>query len=98
MLDITKHTMEIIRKTDPERIITVGTYAIAFDEPDPLAYLEELKADSWPSICEWFDGQEMPWDVLIHSMEDEPHDRWLIRLLVVTTKDIAMLYRLTFAA
>ena len=95
-------TEKQLREKSPDAVsLTVGKYAIprwSIEDTerfiDPL--LQHMQADHWSEKQTWLDEQSVPYEILTHSHYDMQLEAAVIHVVLLTTSENAVMFRLTF--
>jgi uncharacterized protein YhjY with autotransporter beta-barrel domain len=91
----------LMEKSPKAVSLTVGKYAIprwSIDDAervtDPLWQM--MQADHWAEKQTWLDEQSVPYEILTHSHHDVQLNAAVIHVVLLTTSENAVMFRLTF--
>ena len=91
----------LMEKSPKAVSLTVGKYAIprwsiedAERFTDPL--LQHMQANHWAEKQTWLDEQDVPYEILTHSHYDLSQEAAVIHVMLLTTSENAVMFRLTF--
>jgi len=95
-------TEKQLREKSPDAVsLTVGKYEILLFNldgaerfTDPLWQM--MQADHWSEKQTWLDEQSVPYQILTHSHYDMQLEAAVIHVVLLTTSENAVMFRLTF--
>ena len=99
---LNQQTKKRLMERSPNAVhVTVGRYEIprwSIEDSerftDPL--LKHMQQDGWDEKQAWLDSQGIPYETLIHSHYDLSQEAAVIHVMLLTTSENAVMFRLTF--
>ena len=95
-------TEKQLREKSPDAVsLTVGKYAIPrwnLDDSERLTdpMWQMMQANHWAEKQTWLDEQDVPYEILTHSHYDLSQEAAVIHVMLLTTSENAVMFRLTF--